>query len=214
MAAPWPVSAPSQELSFTWGDGARRGGWGDPWAPLPGAWLWTQVLSRRPERGECTLAAWGEWRGQSPSSADLAPVQSAPSLGQRGRRQSQWRSSREEDGKEMLIDLPAWPRGLSFEAPRAGRRLGCPRRSTEWELHRQNLDEAPGARRRGEASAGGRRVGQSRGAAFHGGSRSAQCRATGQGPHVRVLLAACPLPQAHTGSPHAPPAPATSARCR
>ena len=85
MAAPWPVSAPSQEPSFTWGDGARRGAWGDPRAPLPGTWLWTQVLSRWPERGECTLAAWGEWRGQSPSPADLAPVQSAPSLGQVGK---------------------------------------------------------------------------------------------------------------------------------
>lgn len=114
-----------------------------------------------------------------------------------------------EDGKEVLIDLPAWPRGLSFEAPHAGRRLACPRQSRERERHRQNLDEAPGARRRGAASAG-----LSRGAALHGGLCSARCRALGQGSHTRVLPAACPLPRAHTGSPRAPPAPATSAQCR
>lgn len=87
-----------------------------------------------------------------------------------------------------------------------------------WRAHgspeSRNATDRTWMRLRGPGGEGEASAGQSRGAALHGGLCSARCRALGQGPHTRVLPAACPLPLAHTGSPRAPPAPATSARCR
>lgn len=57
-----------------------------------------------------TLAAWGEWRDSPQALLTQLPFRVLLPRDKEGKRRTSG-GSPVEDGKEVLIDLPAWPRG-------------------------------------------------------------------------------------------------------